>query len=464
MPTKNELTEILQKIDEPVADHSRLVRYYEGKQPLTFLSPEAIENLGNRLSTVSVNVPRLVVETIAERLRVTGFTKPEIWPSWLVNDMDTLSSVVHREALLLGDAYVIVWADSQGQPLVSVESATQMAVTIDPATRAITSAVKRWETKDATHAVWYGPDEIIRYKARSVGATTTGFEPVESIDNPLGRVPVVQFRNGGRLMTRGVSEMLDVLPLTDALVKLTTDLLTASESSARPRRWATGIELTDPDDETAEVVNPYGEADKMMISEAPESKFGQLPAADLIGYENAVSIIMREISAVSGLPDHMLGLAGSNPTSADSIRASEATLTAKAEARQGIFGRSWRQVAQLITAIQTGADPASVDVGVKWADPSTRSTAQEADAVTKLVQAGILPASIALERLGYDADEITAIEAAKDREAARASIADVQARADLAQNLEGRGMNQPASLAAAGLFAAANETREGEAS
>ncbi|RCS98612.1 phage portal protein, partial [Brevibacterium aurantiacum] len=149
----------------------------------------------------------------------------------------------------------------------------------------------------------------------------------------------------------------------------------------------------------------------------------------LIGYENAVSIIMREISAVSGLPDHMLGLAGSNPTSADSIRASEATLTAKAEARQGIFGRSWRQVAQLITAIQTGADPASVDVGVKWADPSTRSTAQEADAVTKLVQAGILPASIALERLGYDADEITAIEAAKDREAARASIADVQARA-----------------------------------
>ncbi|WP_220222586.1 hypothetical protein, partial [Brevibacterium aurantiacum] len=48
--------------------------------------------------------------------------------------------------------------------------------------------------------------------------------------------------------------------------------------------------------------------------------------------------------------------------------------------------------------------------------------------------------------------------------AARASIADVQARADLAQNLEGRGMNQPASLAAAGLFAAANETREGEAS
>ncbi|KAB1947662.1 phage portal protein [Brevibacterium linens] len=471
MPSKNELTEILQKIDEREPERSRLVRYYEGKQPLTFLSPEAIENLGNRLSTVSVNVPRLVVETIAERLRVTGFTKPEVWGSWLGNDMDTLSSVVHREALLLGEAYVIVWADSAGRPLVSVESATQMAVTTDPGTRAITSAVKRWSTKDATHAVWYGPDQIVRYKARSVGATTTGFEVVETIDNPLGRVPVVVFRNGGRLLTRGVSEMLDVLPLTDALVKLTTDLLTASETAARPRRWATGIEPVRPDDETIEdeepdedLVNPYGETDKMMIAEPPDAKFGQLPAADLVGYENAVSIIMREISAVSGLPDHMLGLAGSNPTSADSIRASEATLTAKAEARQGNFGRSWRQVAQLILAVESGADPALFDVGVKWADPSTRSAAQEADAVTKLAQAGILPASIALERLGYDSDEIARIEAAKDREAARASIADVQARADLARNLEGQGMNQPASLAAAGLFAAANETRNGEAS
>ncbi|RBP64143.1 SPP1 Gp6-like portal protein [Brevibacterium sanguinis] len=466
MPTKNELTEILQKIDEPAAEYTRLTRYYEGKQPLTFLSPEARENLGNRLSSVSVNVPRLVVETIAERLRVTGFTRPDVWSAWLSNDMDTLSSVVHREALLLGDSYVIVWADTQGRPLVSVESATQVAVTTDPATRQVTSAVKRWSTKDGARAVWYGPDEIVHYVSRTTGATTTGFEPVEALPNSLGRPPVVAFRNGGRLLTRGVSEMLDVLALTDAAVKLTTDLLTASEYSARPRRWATGIELDEieAEDGTKEVVNPYGESDRMMISEAADAKFGQLAGADLIGYENAIGVIMREISAVSGLPDHMLGLSGSNPTSADSIRASEATLTAKAEAKQGIFGRSWKQVAQLITAVQTGVDPATVEIGVTWADPSTRSAAQEADAVTKLVQAGVLPAAVALERLGYNADEISRIEAAKDREAARGAIADVQARADLAQILESRGMNKPASLAAAGLFAAANETRQGEAS
>lgn len=461
MPTREELTMILQRLDEPAAQHSRLVAAYEGRQPLTYLSPEAREALGNRLATVSVNIPRLLVETIAERLRVTGFSLQSVWAPWLANDLDTLQSVVHREALMLGDAYVLVWADSFGRPQVSVESATQVAVTRDPATRQITSAVKRWEDEAGTNAVWYGPDEIVKYRARSIGATTTGFEPVESIPNPMGMVPVVGFRNGDRLLTQGVSEIVDVLPLTDALIKLTTDLLTASEYAARPRRWASGIELEE--DEDGNAVSPFDENDKMLVSEAPEAKFGQLAAADLMGYDNAISVIMRQISAVSGLPDHMLGLSGSNPTSADSIRASEATLTAKAEARQGTFGRAWRQVAQLITAVQTGADPAGVDVSVKWADPSTRSTAQEADAVVKLFSAGLLPAATALSRLGYTDDEILSIEAARGRERLALSTADVQARAELANTLQSeQGMNQPAALAAAGLFAAANETRNGE--
>ena len=108
---------------------------------------------------------------------------------------------------------------------------------------------------------------------------------------------------------------------------------------------------------------------------------------------------MRQISAVSGLPEHMLGVGGDNPTSADSIRASESALTAKAEARQATFGKAWEDVARLIVAIRDSVDPASVDVRVKWADPSTRSVAQEADAIVKLHAAGILPTSYALARL-----------------------------------------------------------------
>ena len=413
--TTDHLTTVLQHLDEKAAIYSRLTAYYEGRQPLTFLSPEARAALNDRLSAVSVNVPRLLVDSISERLRVTGSTSSTVWDFWRNNDLDTLHRIAHREALLLGDAYVIVWARPDGSPLVTIESATQVAVTTDPATREVTSAVKRWEAKDGAHAVLYGPDTVQRFHSPSTGAATTGFRLVETIDNPLGAVPVVHLRNGDRLMTTGVSEMTDVLPLTDALVKLTTDMLTASEYAARPRRWASGVELVEDDE--GNVLNPFPDSDRMMISEAHETKFGQLAGTDLAGYEAAVNVVMRQISAVSGLPEHLLGIGGDNPTSADSIRASEAALTARAEARQGTFGKAWDRVAQLMTAVWDGIDPDTVDVRMTWADPSTRSTAQEADAVVKLHAAGILPTTYALARLGYTADEIEAIRVARRSEA-----------------------------------------------
>ncbi len=415
MPDQKTLTDTLQKLDEAAPRYTALTRYYEGVQPLTFLSPEAKEALNNRLAAVSVNVPRLLVNTIAERLRLTGFTREDVWSAWIANGMQAMSAVAHREALMLGDSYVIVWAGPDGSPRVTVESATQVAVNTDPATRQVVSGVKRWEADGATHAVWYGADEIVRYRANGLGATTTGFEAVETIPNPLGRTPLVHLRNGDRLLGPGLSEMNDVLSLTDAIVKLTTDMLTASEYAARPRRWASGVELAEDDEGNA--VNPFGEDDRMMVSEAPESKFGQLPAADLAGYENATGIVMRQISAVSGLPEHLLGIGGDNPTSADSIRASEAALTAKAEARQGTFGQAWREVAQLMVAVRDGVDPAGVDVEPVWADPSTRSAAQEADAITKLFTAGLIPATAALRRLGYTQPEIDAIRTDRRAEA-----------------------------------------------
>lgn len=52
-----------------------------------------------------------------------------------------------------------------------------------------------------------------------------------------------------------------------------------------------------------------------------------------------------------------------------------------------------------------------------WADPSTRSVSQEADSVVKLHTAGPLPTTYALQRLGYTADPIEEIRAARRTEA-----------------------------------------------
>lgn len=406
-------------LDERAHVLAELDRYYAGTQPMAFLSPEARTAVGTRFGRLGVNIPRLAVNALNERLRVTGFRRagePDsaLWQAWIGNDLDQRATMVHREALVLGRSFVTVWARPDGTPNVSVESAHQVAVQRDPGTREVVRAVKRWETSTTTEAVIYEGDVIRRLRAPSVGAMA-GFSTVDTLANPLGWVPVIEFANSDRLLTEGVSELADVIPLVDALNKVLADMMVGSEYYARPRRWATGIELEE--DENGEAVNPYPEGNRMMVAEDPAARFGQLPGSDLASYKSAVEVLISSIMAVSSLPSHYVGVLSTQPPSADSLRASEAALTAKAEARQAIFGRSWEQVGRLVHAVATGADPDTVDVSVTWADPSTRSVAQEADAVTKLFSAGLIPASYALARLGYADHEVDAIRAARRAEA-----------------------------------------------
>ncbi len=438
------LTQLMQRLNEPAARYAELDRYYRGEQPLSFLAPEAKIALGNRFGRIASNIPRLAVTALAERLRITGFTgDDDLWADWIRNDLDQTSGVAHREALLLGDSYVIVWADQFGRAKVTVESAKQVAVLTDPGSRDIVAAVKRWEDRQAnvTHAVLYLPDRIVRLRADQVGAIT-GYRTVDEIANPLGVVPVVALHNSDRILGDwGCSEIDDLTTLVDGLNKSLCDMLVTSEYVGRPRRWATGVELTEEpvvdddgnavlDDDGQPVtteVNPIPEGHRAMISENNDAKFGQLNAADLAGYEASVRVLLGQVMAVSTLPAHYVGVFTDNPASADALRAAEASLTARAEARQATFGRSWEQVARLMIAVRDGRDPQQVDVRVSWADAATRSVAQEADAVTKLFAAGLLPASVALQRLGYSDDQIIEIRTARRAEALDAAGIGLQA-------------------------------------
>jgi hypothetical protein len=413
------LIELLQTLDGPQHRFTELDRYASGRQKLAYLSPEARIALP-ALNRIVSNIPGLAVTSLAERLRVTGFKGVDVWAEWLANDLDQLSTILHREALTFGDAYAIAWARRDGSPLVTVESPQQVAVIKNPADRTITSAVKRWTTKTETHAMVYLPDRVEHWRAKTAGAATTLFDLVEVIEHHLQAVPVVDFSNQIRILGCGHSEIDDLVPLVDGLNKTLADLAVAQEYTARPRRWATGIDLVespkldasgnpvlDGDGQPVmDTVNPIPEGYRAMWAEKPEAKFGSLPGADLKGFETSVRIWLQQIMAVSALPAHMVGITTENPSSSEAIRASESALTARAEQRQAVFGRSWEQVARLMVAIRDTVDVDSVKVNVQWRDPSSTSVSAESDAVTKLVQAKILSRAGALKRLGYTEDEI----------------------------------------------------------
>ena len=67
---------------------------------------------------------------------------------------------------------------------------------------------------------------------------------------------------------------------------------------------------------------------------------------------------------------------------------------------------------RLASAIETGRfDPALNALEVQWADPATRTLAQDADAVLKLVAAGVLPPDAGLELIGFSATQVARINA-----------------------------------------------------
>ncbi|WP_293019807.1 phage portal protein [Mycolicibacterium sp.] len=411
-------------------------RYYRGQQAMGFISAESQRAIGNRLAHLVVNVPRILVNSLAERCRIIGFDPDaSIWDDFIANDLDQQAGIVHRTALLYGQSFVIVWADADGNPTVSVESPLNVQVLTDPATREITAGIKRWSdrAKGETHAMVYLPDRIEHWRADTARADASGaFALIETLPNPLGVVPVVRFLNtdlvndAGHWNTDfwgyGHSEIQGVMGLTDALCKVSSDALIASEYLAKPRRWATGVELVEipkmdennqpvldgNGEQVMETINPFPDTDRFMLAADPESKFGQLSGSSLDGYQNLADLTLGLISAVSSLPPHYLGITHANPTSADALRASEAGLTSKAADKQSAFGRSWETVGKLMKAVRTGQAVADIKCRVVWCDPSTRSEAQAADAVVKLYQAGLLSKSGSLRRLGYSEDEIAA--------------------------------------------------------
>jgi hypothetical protein len=127
----------------------------------------------------------------------------------------------------------------------------------------------------------------------------------------------------------------------------------------------------------------------------------------LSGFTNAIESLTSHLAALSGLPASYFGLTTTNPASADAIRSSEATLVQKARRRQRAWGGAWEEAMRLATAVRDGRfDPRLNQLETVWRDPESRTVAQTADAMTKLVAAGLVPIEQALEDIGYSPTQI----------------------------------------------------------
>lgn len=420
--------------------------YHRRHRTDQYLTAKLLEAFGATFKGLSINYCAVVVDALAERLEVEGFRFSDdqaaasaAWDIWQRNGLDSLFARGLRDGLTVGEFSLLVWVDENGEPTIHVEDGTTVIVAADPADpRRRRAALKRWWDDDTGRrlATLYLPDAIYKYQTNGTTARSSTWEQrfVEGepwpLPNPLGVVPVVAIPNKPDLLGVGVSELVDIIPIQDAINANAVSALLAGQFSAFPQKFGINIELT-IDDDTGKPIEPFVFAPGRMITAPPpepgqpETKFGQFEQSDLAGYIAFHEMHVQAMATISRTPPHyFLGNAGVFP-SGEALRAAEAGLTSKARDRSRDDGEPVEEAMRLAFRLkalstQTSARDASryrkwADLTAaesKWRDPETRTESEHIDALMKQQALGV-PDEILWERVPYSPQEIERIKSIK---------------------------------------------------
>lgn len=382
------------------------------------------------------NWPELIVDSVEDRLEVTGFrfdgddADQAAWELWQRAGLDGDAGLVHEAALVNGRAYAIVWSDGNDGVEITPEHASTTVVAYEvPSRSKRAAALRRWSDDGRWYATLYLPDGIYKFQARRKGTIIPKGDKWQRrevadeawpLDNPLGVVPVVEFavnRTLAPLRTSANSlahlpatqdrrygsaagEFERVVPIIDRInTTIFNGLLAQAWSSfpvraliGDPIKWqdkvdGNGDPVLDADDNPVrEPVAPFQIAINRLIQiENPDGKLQQLPAADLANFIKFAESHIRHLAAITKTPAHYL-LGELVNLSADAIRAAEAALVKKATKHQLTLGESWEEVMRLAILVQNPADTRAQAPTAEtiWQDAESRSMAERADAAVKL--------------------------------------------------------------------------------
>ncbi|MFF3453254.1 phage portal protein [Streptomyces sp. NPDC002730] len=395
----------------PAPNHSSRLysEYYEGEQQkLAFSQMRYKAAFASVFEQWRDNFCGMIVDATNERLNVDSFRIPgdegadkDARVFWQRSCMDAYSNAVHLEALIQGRAYVVVWADKDGEPTITPVSGERMAVCYKAGSLYELEAAARFEldawgrqqvtlwTEDYVYEVAYG---------------TTEWDQGVREPNPLGVVPVVPFENRARLVGEPYSDLANCIPIQDAINKTVMDALTASEFAAFPQRFVTGLEIQE--DANGNPIEPFNVGhDKLLQAEDPGAKFGSFAAADLKNYVTLVDMLVQHLASVSRVPSHYFLVNSSNSPSGEAIISAEAGLVAKVRERMLHFGEAWERVIRLCFAVKRDKRKDAFEMETRWRDPEYRTEAQHVDALLKLKQLNV-PEEVLWAEAGFSATQI----------------------------------------------------------
>ena len=475
---------IVARQDNDAARVRALRDYYSGEHPI-MLTKRQQEYLGALVDgeefTFAHNLVRSVIDTLRERLDVSGFTVNGVgvedetddaaadgqlaalfWDWWAGNKADSGQITLYRRALRDGKAYVIVdWDAANSRPKFALHRvdagdeepgiimhrdpeddnhilyATRYFYTFDPLNPGKTGTQRK---------TVYLPGEIRKY---IMGKTAGQWQPhmdagdstwplpwVDSAGVPLG-IPVIEFANPAG------SEIDQIIGLQNALNKTWLDLIAAADASGFPilaiEYQGEGGFGSIQDDADVEGNDEFRFSPGRAI-EVDNANVKRLDAANLQPMIETMWTLVQAISGVSRTPAYYLRpVGGGDVPSGEALKQLESGLVKRAQERQLVFGQAWADAFGMAYRVAQTFGPSlpelpEMDIQTVWTDANVRNELSQAQVGQLYQQLNVPDDTIWQYVLGFTPSEIAGWRDAQRRDEAvkLASVADALRRSGVA--------------------------------
>lgn len=434
--------------------------YFEGRHKLCYASPEFQEYFASRFEGFSDNWCSPVVAGPAERMNILGVrldadsrdTDKELARVWRANDAGRGSSEAFVVALAAARSYALVWGNPRDEetPRITWERPDQACVGYDSDTGERSAGLKLWADDTKEYATLYQADYVWKFarpryaeSGYSVSglvvaadslvrhAGPEGWEPRQGdnddtwpIPNPMGEVPLVEFRNQTLLDDRPLSDIDGVMAMQDSINLVWSYLLNSLDFASLPQRIVLGADVPKIpilDEEGRKIGERPMELDKLTSERilwvpGQHASVAQWAAANLDVFRSVIETGVEHVAAQTRTPPHYL-IGRMVNMAAEALTAAETGLVAKTGERIVYFSPAAREVFRLVALAQSDETKAKAvrDGLVVWADTQFRGLAQKVDALVKLRQIGF-PFKWIAEQYGLEPYEVERVLAMRDAE------------------------------------------------
>lgn len=428
--------------------YTKLINYYEGDQPLTYMASSRLEKIFEGLDGYfSQNWCAVVIDAVKDRINlrkidVQGAGEATWQAIWERSQLDLESDEVHEKELIIGEAFIVCQRNDAGEMEAYFNDPRMCVIFYDPQFPRRKTFAAKWfvDEGERMRITLYYSDRYEYYISKGLAKNATkssAFVPLEqsggsnSVAHDLKDVPVFHFRKSKAVR----SDLKNVIPIQNATNKLLTDMMVAAEFGAFKQRYVISSaeiqgKLKNSPDEIWDL--PAGDG----IGQ--QTQAGQFDATPLSNYLEGIEKQTVAISSITRTPKHYFFQIGSN-ISGEALIAMEGPINKKAQDRIDRYVPTWKEVA-IFLLVNSGVQVKSSDVTPRFDRPETIQPYTQAQTRQMNTTAGI-PLKTILREEGKSDEEIKTILAEqadqKTRDANLAQAYLAQARKNFDQNANG---------------------------